>query len=540
MNISDFRKDLLSKSLAANLANNVKQNVNCLQEQLASHNPVFSHYVLNEQSKKIPGTNITTDEFKQAQGVEYDETKGHAAIAQNMSEINARAGAMANQPTSNVIKTFNQKAQEVLNAPEGQWSPETSAAYNEMLAAAQTTYNRKQAGEPVRVNYGTQDVNRDKGLAPKNVNFNAGNVDPFSGAFTPSSGGPAISSGEAGNAEIERRMRNIARGAGLFGKGIENTQQTPEYYELKAELDRRRGATQTQRPSTTGGQFPVYPESNRPVGRREPSAVPTAAEVKKAQAIADKTGLPTALPTNVAPGTMNMTDMDGNPIAVQPTKRTTTPKEFNQQAAIKQQAMERDVDTEGDYLYNKGGYAQSPMEWKDRYPSAYTKEPARTPSRAPKLFSMFDGPKPYSTPPETSYVSAISGDIPGMPSLKIPAPGTQDLTDVIRGVIQKGQETYRMPKKAELPVGRKIGGADPDIQRGQFEPTTAPKDAPDGTITRKGNVLYTKSVAKYGSYWYPSHKLNSQTNTWIYLPPPHPDDDAAAEELDMLMKNSPK
>lgn len=62
------------------------------------------------------------------------------------------------------------------------------------------------------------------------------------GAWTPSKGGAAIADNEAGDIEIEDRMRKIARGGGLFGKGVENTEQSPEYYEMHRELTRRRNA----------------------------------------------------------------------------------------------------------------------------------------------------------------------------------------------------------------------------------------------------------------------------------------------------------
>jgi len=75
-----------------------------------------------------------------------------------------------------------------------------------------------------------------------------------SGAWTPSKGGPAIPDSEAGDTEIEDRMRKIARGGGLFGKGVENTKQTPEYYEMHIELTRRRKARAGASSTTNSNQ----------------------------------------------------------------------------------------------------------------------------------------------------------------------------------------------------------------------------------------------------------------------------------------------
>jgi hypothetical protein len=101
-----------------------------------------------------------------------------------------------------------------------------------------------------------------------------------------------------------------------------------------------------------------------------PSAVPTKIEVDNAQKVADETGLPTALPTNVQPGMMNMTDMDGNPIYVQPKPKKPSAAEFNADAPAYQEAGEADFDEGGDYT-SSGGYAQSPTSWANRYPGKY-------------------------------------------------------------------------------------------------------------------------------------------------------------------------
>jgi hypothetical protein len=94
----------------------------------------------------------------------------------------------------------------------------------------------------------------------EDVDFTGGNVDPKSGAWTPSSGGPAVADSEAGDIEIENRMRGIARGGGLFGKGVEQTEQTPAYMEMKGELERRRAAREAAKKG--GGQ--QKPQATQP------------------------------------------------------------------------------------------------------------------------------------------------------------------------------------------------------------------------------------------------------------------------------------
>lgn len=197
------------------------------------------------------------------------------------------------------------------------------------------------------------------------------------GAFTPSWGGPAIPDSEAGTIELENMARQKKR-TSLFGP----VKQSKEWEELNAEIQRRRGANNkptdpkqmTADPDVQRGQFPVYPEVKPteqlgPVG--SPSAVPTKTEVEKTQKVADETGLPTALPTNVSMGGMHMTDMDGNPIYVTPTPKKPSAKEFNDASSASQEATEVDYDEGGDYRYSSGGYAQSPTSWSNRYPSKY-------------------------------------------------------------------------------------------------------------------------------------------------------------------------
>lgn len=170
------------------------------------------------------------------------------------------------------------------------------------------------------------------------------------------------------DSELEKQMFRHKR-TGFFGAEVPDEKQSREYLDAKAELERRRGAAR-QAPAPAAPRPPV--EQMGPVG--SPSAVPTRTEVQRTQAVADRTQMPTALPTNVAPGTMHMTDMDGNPIAVQPNKpkqSKLSPKQFNAAAGAKQVAMEVEVDADGEYMTSPSGYAQSPTSWAARHPSHY-------------------------------------------------------------------------------------------------------------------------------------------------------------------------
>ena len=204
--------------------------------------------------------------------------------------------------------------------------------------------------------------------------------------------------------ELETQMRQHKR-TGFFGAEIADDKQKQEYLDAKAELERRRGAGKQQAPAPTQAPASRPPvEQMGPKG--SPSAVPTRTEVQRTQEVADRTGLPTALPTNTAPGTMHMTDMDGNPIAVQPRAKQPegpvlgrvepaentpqgrrelersamgkgenrfvarpTPADFNM--AARANAPATDIYSEDGYQ-TKGGYLQSPTSWRSRYPDNYS------------------------------------------------------------------------------------------------------------------------------------------------------------------------
>jgi len=159
-------------------------------------------------------------------------------------------------------------------------------------------------------------------------------------AFQTTQGQPGLGIQQISDLELKNRMRD-KKNTSIFNK---NPKQSKEYLELEAEANRRAAAkTQTQAPTPAPAIKPPAPTQVTPrptpistinpnpkIFRIDPppitdkkpgpSALPTNKEIQKTQTTADTTGIPTALPTNVTPGTVGMTDMDGNPIVLQPTK----------------------------------------------------------------------------------------------------------------------------------------------------------------------------------------------------------------------------
>jgi hypothetical protein len=235
--------------------------------------------------------------------------------------------------------------------------------------------------------------------------------------------------------DLETRARQI-RKTGLFGAKIADENQTQEYRDIQNELARRRG--QAPAPAQNRAPAPAQNRAPAPVRRPvdqmgpqgSPSAVATSREVQRAQQVADETGLPTALPTNVTPGTQYITDMDGNPIAVQPSApRPMSARDFNLQAQANQQAMEvDDGSSDEDYIYS-GGYAQSPESWRSRYPLNY--------------------------PPDVSMGRVQAGDSPE---------ARQDLEDAAMG---RGQ--YKPP---QVPLSNRFIQPKPGMNRSMFDTGT--------------------------------------------------------------------
>jgi len=102
-------------------------------------------------------------------------------------------------------------------------------------------------------------------------------------AWSPSSGGPAIPESDAGNTELKDRMRNIKQSG--------DRQQSKEYLEMEAELNRRTGAKPTTTTTTSAapaqgsgtnrsdpdvqrGQRPIYPEGQSDSTYTKPASTP--------------------------------------------------------------------------------------------------------------------------------------------------------------------------------------------------------------------------------------------------------------------------
>lgn len=180
--------------------------------------------------------------------------------------------------------------------------------------------------------------------------------------------------------ELETQMRRNKR-TGFLGAEVPDEKQSREYLDAKAELERRRGAQQTPAPAPARAPAPAPAPARRPAPAPRPpveqtgpvgspSAVPTRTEVQRTQAVANATQMPTALPTNVAPGTMSMTDMDGNPIAVQPD----TGKTLGRVQAGPSKEERKDLE---DSAMNKGAYAPG------KAPAPTAPAPANSGSAAP-------------------------------------------------------------------------------------------------------------------------------------------------------------
>jgi len=176
---------------------------------------------------------------------------------------------------------------------------------------------------PTAPKYGTEKRQSGSGMgdSDKMVDWTGGTVNANK-SWSQSSGGPAIADSEAGDREIESRMRNLKK-TGLFGAEISDDKQSAEYRELKGEQERRKAARSTaSQPAKAPAKPPVKQTSG---GSGTASAVPTAQEVKQTQQTADNTGKATALPTNVTKSGMGLTDEDGRPISVSPKPTAAAP-----------------------------------------------------------------------------------------------------------------------------------------------------------------------------------------------------------------------
>ena len=120
------------------------------------------------------------------------------------------------------------------------------------------------------------------------IDYTGGNIDPKTGAWSASSGGAAIADTEAGDTEIKERMRKIAKGGGIFEKGVEKTEQTAAYKEMAGELERRRQAREAAKSgvktvASTGdkGGTQKVPGTEAPSGRvaKQPMQIPDSGKI---------------------------------------------------------------------------------------------------------------------------------------------------------------------------------------------------------------------------------------------------------------------
>ena len=178
---------------------------------------------------------------------------------------------------------------------------------------------------PTAPKYGTEKRQSGSGMgdSDKPIAWTGGTVHSNK-AWSQSSGGPAIADSEAGDKEIESRMRNLKK-TGLFGAEISDDKQSAEYRELKGEQDRRKAARAA---GSQPAKAPV-PAKQASSGSGTASAVPSAKEVDQTQQTADNTGKTTALPTNVTKSGMGLTDEDGRPISVSPKPAPVAPAKPN-------------------------------------------------------------------------------------------------------------------------------------------------------------------------------------------------------------------
>jgi hypothetical protein len=187
-----------------------------------------------------------------------------------------------------------------------------------------------QEAAPTAPKYGTEKRQSGSGMgdSDKMVDWTGGTVHDNK-AWSQSSGGPAIADSEAGDKEIESRMRNLKK-SGLFGAEISDDKQSAEYRELKGEQDRRKAArAAASQPAKT-----PTPANQSSGGSGTASGVPSGKEVKQTQQTADNTEKTTALPTNVTKTGSGLTDEDGRPISVSPKPTPVAPTTQNNDDGI--------------------------------------------------------------------------------------------------------------------------------------------------------------------------------------------------------------
>jgi hypothetical protein len=117
------------------------------------------------------------------------------------------------------------------------------------------------------------------------------------GAWSPSSGGPAIPESDAGNNELRDRMRQIKQSG--------NRPQSKEYLEMEAELNRRTGVNQPKPEAVAQPQAQpqaaAQPQAQPTSGSKYSHSVTTKFNERPAQPAAQPAAQPKAAPKQAAP-----------------------------------------------------------------------------------------------------------------------------------------------------------------------------------------------------------------------------------------------
>jgi hypothetical protein len=354
---------------------------------------------------------------------------------------------------------------------------------------------------PTAPKYGTEKRQSGSGMgdSDKMVDWTGGTVNANK-SWSQSSGGPAIADSEAGDREIESRMRNLKK-TGLFGAKISDDKQSAEYRELQGEQERRKAAR------AAGSQPPVKQTSG---GSGTASAVPTAREVKQTQQTADNTGKATALPTNVTKSGMGLTDEDGRPISVSPKPTAAAPAPQNNGSGIDPK------------LYVLGGAAalygaKTLMDRMGRQRGISSK-PAEAP-KAGEPAKVGETPKPAEAPKpgETTKPKAPEAPKVGEPAVEPGSYSTRDGKIITpkkgapsvaeRSAMGRDALRARMAQKTGNPMsfeGPNRAPEAPDLLR--VEPNQAAAEA-------KWGVEKTNAAIEAPAEWRTSGQMNTRSVT---------------------------
>ena len=343
---------------------------------------------------------------------------------------------------------------------------------------------------PTAPKYGTEKRQSGSGMgdSDKMVDWTGGTVHANK-SWSQSSGGPAIADSEAGDREIESRMRNLKK-TGLFGAKISDDKQSAEYRELQGEQERRKAArAAASQPAKPPAKPPVKQTSG---GSGTASAVPTAQEVKQTQQTADNTGKATALPTNVTKSGMGLTDEDGRPISVSPKPTAAAPAK---PAAGKEAQWSMDPKLlalgigGGLYAGNKA------IEWAKRQRGTSSK-----PAEAPKATQT---PKAGEAP-KTGEAPKVSEPVvePGSYSTRdgkivTPKKGAPSVAE--RSAMGRNALRARMAQKTGNPMS--FEGPNAAVETSAEAPKAAPKAAEvapkaGSYSTADGKIVSPKSTGK--------------------------------------------